>query len=933
MADWRSTLNLPATSFPMKADLAAREPEFISYWDEIGIYGRIREARADAEIYILHDGPPYANGIIHMGHALNKVLKDFVVKAKTMEGYDAPYVPGWDCHGQPIEHEIVKAIKAAGEDVPAEEVRRRCRAFAEEFVEKQRVDFIRLGVFGDWYNPYLTMQPAYEGVVLGTFRKMAADGRIYRGLKPVHWCTYCETALADAELDYKDIKSPSITLRFKVIKGLDDLKAKGDVYFLVWTTTPWTLPANLACCVGAGFEYDAYETPDGVYVLASLLGPVVMEQLGIKEYERVARFTGGELEGVVLSHPFIDRESPVITADIVNLEQGTGVVHTAPGHGAEDFMVGQEKGLAILSPLDNQGRFTSEVPEYEGMHVHDADPLIVEMLREKGVLLGYEESEHSYPHCWRCGSPLIFRATDQWFVDVNARNLRKEALKAVREVEWVPRWGQQRINGMLENRPDWCVSRQRYWGVPITALYCKKCGIAHYPDEFLEKVVRRVEKEGIEYWYTTSVEELAEGAVCAGCGGTEFAKSLDVLDVWFESGSSHLAVLDRGKWPRHRWPSDMYLEGSDQHRGWFQLSLLVALSVKDAAPYRTVLTHGFILDDEGKAMHKSAGNAIPPQDIISKYGADILRLWVASEDYRTDIKVSFDLIRQVSESYRRIRNTARFLLGNLSGFDPTKDTVPEDEWTDVDRYAYRRLARTVNEVYEAFGRYEFHVVYHTIHNFCAVDMSPFYLDVMKDRLYAESADDRYRKTTQTVFYYTARNLAKLLAPIIPFTSEEIWRELPKRSGDPESVHLALWEKLDVPEEPDDLEARFDRFLSVRDVALKAMELAREEKVIGHPLEAAVTLYSEGDLYDSLEGFAGELATYLITSEANLVKGSAPEGAFVSDKEPGIAVVVEPAGGDKCERCWKRSTTVGKDDKYPDLCNRCVDVVKKLGDSV
>jgi isoleucyl-tRNA synthetase len=929
MADWRPTLNLPKTSFPMKADLAAREPEFLSFWDEIGIYERIREARADAELYILHDGPPYANGIIHMGHALNKVLKDFVVKAKTMEGFDAPYVPGWDCHGQPIEHEIVKAIKAAGEDVPSEDVRRRCRAFAEEFIEKQRVDFIRLGVFGDWYDPYFTMQPAYEATVLGAFRKMAADGRIYRGLKPVHWCTYCETALADAELEYKDIESPSITLRFKVIEGLDDLRAKDDVYFLVWTTTPWTLPANLACCVGAGFEYDAYETPDGIYVMAALLAPIVLEQIGVKEHERVGRFTGAELEGVVLGHPFIDRESPVITADIVNLEQGTGVVHTAPGHGAEDFTVGQEKGLAILSPLDNRGRFTSEVPEYEGMHVHDADPVIVEMLREKGVLLHYEESEHSYPHCWRCGSPLIFRATDQWFVDVNVRDLRKEALKAVGEVEWVPKWGRQRIHGMLEGRPDWCISRQRYWGVPITALYCNKCGKAYYPDDFLGKIVDKVAEEGIEYWYAVPLEELAEGAVCADCGGTEFAKSFDVLDVWFESGSSHLAVLDQGKWPRYRWPSDMYLEGSDQHRGWFQLSLLVALSVKGGAPYKTVLTHGFILDDEGKAMHKSAGNAIPPQDIIDEYGADILRLWVASEDYRTDIKVSFDLLKQVSESYRRIRNTARFLLGNLSDFDPTVDTVPEDEWTDVDRYAYRRLARTVNEVYEAYNKYDFHVVYHKIHNFCAVDLSPFYLDVMKDRLYAEGPEDRRRRATQTVFYFIARNLAKILAPIVPFTAEEIWRELPKSADDPQSVHLTLWDEFDVPEEPDEMEKKFERFLAVREVALKAMELAREGKVIGHPLEAAVTLYSEGELYDILSSFADEFSTYFITSDAKLEGGKPPEGAYVSESEPGVGVVVEPAEGEKCERCWKRSTTVGENDEYTDLCARCVGVVDSL----
>ncbi|MCP4231644.1 MAG: isoleucine--tRNA ligase [bacterium] len=929
MADYRDSLNLPRTGFPMKANLAKREPETLQFWADMDIYHRTRKEREGKELYILHDGPPYANGLIHIGTALNKTLKDFVVKFRTLQGYDAPYVPGWDCHGQPIEHAVVKDIREKGEKVPPDEVRERCRAYADKYVEAQRDDFMRLGVFGDWYNPYLTLQPNYEATVLEVFRKMAADEQIYRGLRPVHWCSSCETALADAEVEYQELKSPSITIKFPVVKGLEEYREDGELYMLVWTTTPWTLPSNQACAVGPGFEYDIYDTDKGRFLLAALLAPVVFEQIGVEKYERVHRFTGDELGGnVVMRHPFADRESPLLCADLVTLEQGTGVVHVAPGHGAEDFFLGKEVGLRIMSPLDNRGRFTSEVPEYEGKQVFDADPLIVQMMRDEDILLHYEEDEHSYPHCWRCKSPLIFRATEQWFVDVGANELRERALQEVEKTEWVPYWGYDRIKGMLETRPDWCISRQRAWGVPIPALYCNDCGSPYYADEFLEKVVEAVREKGIEYWYTTPEEELGGGAECPECGGKKFTKSLDVVDVWFESGASHLAVLDSGVWPNHRWPSDMYLEGSDQHRGWFQLSLLVSLAMKEEAPYSTVVTHGWVLDEKGKAMHKSAGNVIPPQDIIDKYGADILRLWVASEDYRTDVKVSFDLIKQVSESYRRVRNTARFLLGNLGDFTPDK-AVPREQLSEVDRYAYQRALRVMQRIYRAYERYEFHKAYHALHNFCTLDLSGFYLDIMKDRLYTSAPDDTLRRATQTVFYEILLHLTKAMAPLMPFTAEEIWQHLPEDARDADSIHLTTWEVPDAETDDDELESRFERFLSARDDILKALELAREKKVVGHPLDASVTVYAQGDWYEFLKSFEGNLTTYLIVSEAKLAEGDGPEDAVQGEIEE-LRISVEPAPGEKCPRCWVRSTEIGSNAKYPDLCPRCAGVMGEIG---
>ena len=918
MTDYKDTLNLPKTDFPMKADLAKREPETLAFWEELGIYEKVRAARQGRDVYLLHDGPPYANGLIHMGTALNKILKDIVVKARTMAGYDSPYVPGWDCHGQPIEHEIMKEVRAKGEELEAAEVRARCRAYAEKFMALQRDDFKRLGIFGTWEEPYLTMHPAYEATVLGAFRAMARDGRVYRGLKPVHWCHWCETALAEAELEYKDVKSPTVTVRFEVVEGLDELREQAPAYLVVWTTTPWTLPSNLAAAVDEGYDYAAVRAGDVIYVVAEYLLEATMAAAGVKDYEIVKKYKGAELTSAKYRHPFIDRVSPVITTDFVTLDAGTGVVHIAPGHGAEDFYAGVEHGLQILSPVDSRGRFTAEVPEYEGTLVFDADAQIVERLRETGALLNYEEMDHSYPHCWRCKSPLLFRATKQWFVSMEAHDLRGAMLAEIKNVQWLPSWGEQRITGMVESRPDWCISRQRSWGVPIPALYCASCGEPHFPDEFLGRVEELVAAEGIEGYWRATPEELAAGATCA-CGGSEWQKSEDILDVWFESGTSHLAVLN----DRYglSWPADLYLEGSDQHRGWFQLSLLVALCTRGSTPCRSVITHGFMLDEEGKAMHKSAGNVIPPQEVVEKYGADVLRLWVASEDYRTDIRLSYDLLGQVSESYRRIRNTARFLLGNLGDFDPARDALPPEEWLEIDRFALQRFRRLAQKVHRAYERFEFHVVYHAVHNFCAVDLSAFYLDVIKDRLYCEAPDDPGRRAAQSCLYVLARGLAKLLAPVIPMTAEEVWRHLPGAADEAESVHLAEWDAVETTADDDALEAKFARLLKVRALVLKALEEARAAGDIGHPLEAVVSVTADGDFYDLLAAEAENLPTYFITSQVELLKGEADDGP------PAVAVAKTP--DEKCQRCWQRLPSVGEDAERPDACARCRGVLEKI----
>ncbi len=919
MTDYKDTLNLPRTAFPMKADLARREPEVLALWEKMGIYGKVREARRGRGVYLLHDGPPYANGLIHMGTALNKILKDIVVKSKTMAGFDAPYVPGWDCHGQPIEHEIMKGIKARGEEVEPAEVRARCRAYAEKYVALQRPDFKRLAVFGTWEKPYLTMDPHYEAMVIGAFRQMARDGRVYRGLKPVHWCYWCETALAEAELEYKDVKSPAVTVRLEVVEGLDELRSQAPTYLVIWTTTPWTLPSNLAAAVDAGYEYAAARAGDAIYIVADYLLAGTIAAAGVGDYKIIKKYKGAELTAAKYRHPFIDRVSPVITTDFVMLDTGTGIVHIAPGHGAEDFYAGQQYGLPILSPVDDQGRFTDEVPDYEGTLVFDADARIVERLRELGALLNYEELEHSYPHCWRCKSPLLFRATKQWFLAMEVRELRAAALQEITKATWVPPWGEERIAGMVQSRPDWCISRQRNWGVPIPALYCARCGETHLGDDFLARVEELVRREGIEGYWRATAEELASGARCEKCGGAEWHKSDDILDVWFESGASHLAVLnERYGLP---WPADLYLEGSDQHRGWFQLSLLVALCTKGSAPYRAVITHGFMLDADGKAMHKSAGNVIPPQEVVEKYGADVLRLWVASEDYRTDIRLSYELLDQVAETYRRVRNTARFLLGNLGDFDPGKDALPPEAWLELDRFAWQRFKRLARKVQRAYEGFEFHVIYHAVHNFCAVDLSAFYLDVIKDRLYCEAPDEPARRAAQSCLYLLARGLTKLLAPVIPLTAEEIWQHLPADKREAASVHLAVWDEAEVTAEDDAWEEKFAGLLKSRASVLKALEEARAAGKIGHPLEAVVTLTADGDVYDVLAAEEGNLPAYFITSQVKLERGETRDG--------GVGVAVEKAPDGKCGRCWQRLPSVGEDRDKPDLCARCREVMDKL----
>ena len=735
--DYRQTLNLPQTGFPMKANLAKREPEILKEWDSKSIYPQISRRSEGRTKYILHDGPPYANGHIHIGTALNKILKDFIVKSKFMVGYDSHYVPGWDCHGLPVEHEVEKSLGSKKGALSIVEIRQRCRDYAAEFVGIQRKEFERLGVFGEWENPYLTMSFEYQATIVKEFGKFLLNGSVYKGKKPVHWCPTCKTALAEAEVKYENHRSPSIYVKFKMVTDLGErfpgLKGK-PLYVLIWTTTPWTLPANLAIALHPDFDYVAVDVGSEIYVLAEGLLEEVMGKIGVKNYRVLEKIKGATLEGLKCRHPFLDRDSVLILAPYVTLDAGTGCVHTAPGHGQEDYESGVQYGLDIYSPVDDDGRFTQDVPFFAGQFVFDANQSVNKKLMEVGALLKEERMEHSYPHCWRTNDPIIFRATEQWFISMEKNSLRSKALKSINEVTWIPPWGRERIYGMIENRPDWCVSRQRAWGIPITVFYCNSCQETLVTQKTIDHVVALFEEKGADVWFAEPAERLLpQGTACPHCGGKAFSKETDILDVWFDSGVSHAAVME--KRPGLEWPASLYLEGSDQHRGWFHSSLLTSVGTRGRAPYRSVLTHGFVVDGEGKKMSKSAGNVIAPEEVISKLGADVLRLWVAAEDYKDDIKISDEILKRLADAYFRIRNTFRFLLGNLYDFQPEKDTVPYPELYEIDRWALYRLHKLIGRVREAYERFEFHVVYHSVQNFCAVEMSALYFDILKDRLY------------------------------------------------------------------------------------------------------------------------------------------------------------------------------------------------------
>ena len=941
--DYSKTLHLPQTDFPMRGNLPKKEPDFIKFWQDIDLYHKRLAKRDGAPKFVLHDGPPYANGKIHIGHAMNKTIKDIIVKYKAMRGCEANYVPGWDTHGLPIEYAV---LKDSGEDratMTPLELRRKCLAYAKKWIEIQKTDFIRLGVIGDWDHPYVTYDPKLEAHELEVFGKMADKGYIYKGKKAVYWCPHCETALAEAEIEYKDRKSPSIYVKFPAmdVKGLgpDGVDAS-KLFAVIWTTTPWTIPANLAICVNPKFTYVWVHNLDAdeYYLMNKELAPKALEECKVEHWEFTGReMTGAEWELATFRHPLIDRPSYVLEGNHVTLDAGTGCVHTAPGHGVDDFEVVQKYNnegrlhLDALCPVDAKGHMTGEAcdPDLTGLSVWDAEVKEIVKLAHAGMLLGKKNIHHQYAHCWRCKNPIIYRATDQWFASINS--YRQEALDAVDATTFYPAWGHDRLYNMIRDRQDWCISRQRSWGVPIPAFYCDDCGKYIINDDTVKHVMDIVEKEGTDAWWARTTEELLpDGYKCPFCGGTHFHKETDIMDVWFDSGSTWNGVLRQREGMDY--PCEMYLEGADQHRGWFHSSLLTSVAVNGCAPYKSVLTHGFTMDEEGRKMSKSVGNVVAPQEIIDKYGADVLRLWISSVDYQGDVRLGNKIIKGMSDVYRKIRNTFRYLLGNLSDFNPATDSVPYDQMEDFDKWALLRMERVRNEVTEAMDEYQFHVMYHAVHNFCTVDLSAIYLDVLKDRLYTETADSRLRRSAQTAMYEILTTLVRLMAPVISFTAEEVWQALPKGVEREESVHLADWPEAKPQYLDEALEARWEKRLALRSVITKALENARVAKEIGHALDADVTVYADGESYAELAAMKDFLADFCIVSTVTLVEGAdkAPEGAQASE-DGTVKVAVAPSTREKCERCWKHDPTVGSDPAHPHVCARCARVLTEMGE--
>ncbi len=920
--DYNATMQLPQTEFPMRAGLPKSEPERLAGWEKNRLYHLIMEKNAGKPLFILHDGPPYANGDIHIGHALNKILKDMIVRYRNLSGYQAPYVPGWDTHGLPIE---LKAREKAGLANAAEmspvELRAICREFALGYVDNQRGQFKRLGVLGEWERPYMTLLPEFEARQIEAFAEMADKGYIYKGLKPVYWCPECQTALAEAEIEYAEDACVSIYVKFRVTDDRGVLSAAGvdpaKTYFVIWTTTTWTLPANVAICLNGDFTYQVLKCGEEYYVMAEELATAAMEQAGKIDYEVVASFTGAQLEGMWTQHPFLDRQSMIIVGDHVTLESGTGCVHTAPGHGVEDFNVCKNyPQLPIVVPVDKEGHMTEEAGVLcAGMTTDAANKVLLAELERSGALFAHQKITHQYPHCWRCHKPVLFRATEQWFCSVDS--FKDEAVKAIEGVQWIPAWGEDRITSMVRERADWCISRQRLWGVPIPAFYCEDCGKAILDKTFIHNVASIFEKEGSDAWYIHSAEELLPaGARCPHCGGQHFRKETDIMDVWFDSGTSHLSVSSGEIWKDQRWPADLYLEGADQYRGWFQSSLLTAVACRGEAPYRAVLTHGWTVDGEGRKMSKSLGNGVDPQQVIDQYGADILRLWVSSLDYKTDARLSQDILKQQAEAYRKIRNTARFILSNLFDFDPNTDMVADADLPDIDRFMRMRLDELTADVCKGYDNYAFYEVMHRLHNFCVVDLSNFYLDVIKDRLYVEAATGASRRAAQSTIYHILSVLTRLLAPILAFTAEEIWSYLPHTAQDDvRSVMLNEIPQGASIEKDDAFTEKWNALLAIRETVQKALEEARTEKRIGGSLEAKVTILCKGENLDVLKNAGIDLTTLFIVSQVVLQEG---------DGE--LSVTVEHAEGEKCARCWMYSETVGSHPEHTDLCARCAEIL-------
>lgn len=924
--EYKETLNLPVTDFPMKANLAQKELEILDHWEKTALYARLVEAGQGKPKYILHDGPPYANGHIHIGHALNKILKDIVLKSKRMSGFTAPYVPGWDCHGLPIELQVEKNLGGKKHEISKLEMRKMCREYAAKFVAIQKEEFRRLGVLGEWDNPYLTMAFSYEGITARELARFAGNGGLYKGKKPVHWCSSCGTALAEAEVEYADHKSPSIYVKFllkdDISAALPQLAGK-KVSVVIWTTTPWTLPANLAIALHPELEYVALDTGNEVLIVAAGLLEAFEKATGVAG-QVIATFTADLLVNKKCRHPFYDRESVILPGEHVTLEAGTGCVHTAPGHGHDDYELGLKYGLDIYNPVDNRGRFLPNVEFFGGQFVFDANTNVIEKLREVGALIAAGEVSHSYPHCWRCKKPIIFRATEQWFIAMDKNDLRRKALEQIDRVTWIPKWGKERIYGMIENRPDWCVSRQRNWGVPITAFYCKQCGEALADGLTMHHVADLFMTHGSDIWYEKEAAELLPaGTVCPSCGGSDFDKEMDILDVWFDSGVSHAAVLEHR--PELGSPADMYLEGSDQHRGWFHSSLLASVGTRETAPYKSVLTHGFVVDGQGRKMSKSVGNVVAPEEVIKKYGAEILRLWVAAQDYRDDIRISPEILTRLSEAYRRIRNTCRYILGNINDFDPRRDSVPYREMPEIDRWALHQLELLKEKVLAAYDACEFHVLYHAVNSFCTVEMSAFYLDILKDRVYTSRKDSLERRSAQTAMYQVLEAVVKLIAPVLSFTADEVWRYMPKQEE--ESVHLAQFPHLHPEHRDEALVERWERLIKVRAEVSKALEQARVQKVIGHSLDAAVVIAAPAELREFLQGYAAELKSIFIVSKVELVESLSGE-SYAAEGVPGMLIRVGAAPGAKCERCWCYDEEIGKDDEHPTICPKCLAAVRQ-----
>jgi isoleucyl-tRNA synthetase len=935
--DVKKTVNLPKTDFAMKANLAQMEPKTLARWDGEDLYGKIRTLRAGQPMYVLHDGPPYANGNIHLGHALNKILKDFVVKLKTMEGYDSPYVPGWDCHGLPIEAKVDSELGARKAQMTTAQIRAECRKYAAKYVDLQRKAFVRLGILGRWQDPYLTMSAEYEAEIANAFVEFLDRGYVYKGLKTVNWCMHDRTALAEAEIEYENHTSSSIWVRFALTSDpalIHASLAGRKVYGVIWTTTPWTIPANVAIAYHPKFEYVAVEVGDAVYIVALELLKVTAEKLGWNAPRVIAGFKGAKLEGAIFRHPFLERDSLGILADHVTLEQGTGAVHTAPGHGQEDFEIGVKYGLPVYCPVDPAGKFfhaegaAGRLPEeIIGKTVWHANPVVTEILKSRGALLGQETISHSYPHCWRCHNSTIFRATEQWFVGMDRNDLRARTLKAIQEVKWMPEWGQERMFNMIAARPDWCISRQRVWGVPIIAFYCENCQEPMTDRETLDRVVGLFRELTADAWYERSAAELIGSTVtCSRCAGHDFRKETDILDVWFDSGSSHLAVLTRAN--GLPWPSNMYLEGGDQYRGWFHSSLLVGVALKGEAPYKECATNGWTLDEQGRAMSKSLGIGIEPEEVISKYGADVLRLWVASVDFVEDVRLSDTILKRLTEAYVKLRNTVfRYALGNLYDFNPETDAVPAAEMPEIDLWILAKAEDMLAKCRGWYDEYAFHKVYRAVYDFATADMSAVYLDIVRDRLYTTAPRSRARRSAQTAIHRITYALVRLLAPFLSFTTEEVWDYLPKPHGAPSSVHLALLpepkELIDgvTPRQRQRL-ANWDKLMMVRDPVLKWLEDARNNKIIGKSLEAKVLLTAGPELYPLLREYLTDLPALFIVSQVVLQEGN----------DNALAGSIQRADGDKCERCWKYTTEVGQSSEFPTLCVACREAVREiLGD--